>query len=102
MFNKKSEFHITVLDSATGRKLIEAFQERPELENEFNRIISGLNWTDVTLKPEKYHITQDRKTEQLTDTEKNRLVKAGLLKNNSETVVLHREAIIQMVELPAF
>lgn len=116
-FQKKDEFHITVIWFQKAKELKKLFKENPESEVELNTIIQELDW-NYSLKPEKYHIIQDtEKSESISKKLKKKLnnpeTKEETLKQlESEgkkvdmekwtiTQKIHKESIIQMIDLPA-
>lgn len=101
-FEKKPEFHITVIGIKRGQELKKLFAERPELEAELNGIIRSFDWR-VKVLPEKYLIKQDREmVRQLSKADKKQRREQDLPEINEVREMVHRESIIQMAELPAF
>jgi len=101
-FTKKPEFHVTIIGSGKAKEFKKAIQANPDLEAEINTIIKSLDWQYV-LKPEKFHLTQDKEiVRQLSKQEKKDRHAKGLEEVDSLKEIVHRESVIQLVEMPAF
>lgn len=102
IFAKKSEFHITAISFSKAKEIKDLFKDKPDLEDRLNKIISNLDWENIVLNEEIFHIKQDKEIKkQLSKKEKKALKNEGKEVVDSITETIHREAIIQMAELPA-
>jgi hypothetical protein len=82
IFEPKEELHITVIGKDLGRRLKEAVEEDPLIENQIRQAIAETEWSyEVTDK--MYHVSKDKK-------------KRGL---QGDFRIVHAESIVLMVEI---
>lgn len=86
-FEKKDEFHITVIGFKNGMTIREALDKLPKSEKQMalqqvRSLIARIDWS-FTLLPQKYHLTKDY-----------------TFRTGAVATTEHRESYIQMVSMP--
>ncbi len=117
-FSSSKEGHLTVISFGKAREaaLKKTLKNDPILAAELNQDVQDMDWEDVTLRPEMYHLVKDmdkvtapskalkqklKDDRRREDALKQLQVEGQRLENGMVVTPVHKESIIQMVDLPA-